>query len=175
MGPHKAAQMFHTRATCILSQSAIQGAAMAIESLSVTPNHVSFTVMNIQRALDVFIQLLGAELLSHNNAANLQGIRGMTALDVKSLEIAFLQLGSQRVELLQFMPMQEATALTPNTPSFAHLAISVADFDTFLTQARQFDLMPIGESMRMLGGLDVGKRAIYLRSPDALVLEVIGV
>jgi hypothetical protein len=27
----------------------------------------------------------------------------------------------------------------------------------------------------MLGGLDVGKRAIYLRSPDALVLEVIGV
>jgi|688.fasta_scaffold64800_5 catechol 2,3-dioxygenase-like lactoylglutathione lyase family enzyme len=148
---------------------------MAIESLSVKPNHVSFTVMNIQRALDVFIQLLGAELLSHNNAANLQGIRGMTALDVKSLEIAFLQLGSQRIELLQFMPMQEATALTPNTPSFAHLAISVADFDTFLAQARQFDLMPIGESMRMLGGLDVGKRAIYLRSPDALVLEVIGV
>jgi catechol 2,3-dioxygenase-like lactoylglutathione lyase family enzyme len=148
---------------------------MASESLSVTPNHVSYTVASVQRAINAFTQLLGAELLSCNAAANLHGIRGMTSLDVESLEIAFLQLGSQRIELLQFNPTLAVAPVTPNTPSFAHLAISVTDFDAFLAKARQFEFVPIGDAMRMLGGLDVGKRAIYLRSPDALVLEVIGI
>jgi catechol 2,3-dioxygenase-like lactoylglutathione lyase family enzyme len=147
---------------------------MALGQTIVSANHVSYTVVDILRALRLFTQLLSADVLSHARAANMEGIRGMTGLDVESLEIAFVQLGEQRIELLQFTPAKSEVQLAANTPGFAHLAITVSDLDAFLIAARSFELVPIGSSMKMLGGSDVGKRAIYLRSPDAIVVEAIG-
>jgi catechol 2,3-dioxygenase-like lactoylglutathione lyase family enzyme len=147
---------------------------MAQEKITVTPNHVSYTVADMHRALTLFTELLGAKEISRAQAANLDGIQGMTNLALESLDIAFLQLGPLKVELLQFAPTKAAPVLTANSPTFAHLAVTVTDFDAFLVEALGFDLLPLGHSMRMLGGADAGKRAIYLRSPDALVIEVIG-
>ncbi len=135
---------------------------------------VNLITVNRTSLYDLFTQLLSAEVLSHARAANVEGIRGMTGLDVESLEIAFVQLGEQRIELLQFAPSKSEGQLSANTPGFAHLAITVSDLDAFLIEAGRFELVPIGSSMKMLGGSDVGKRAIYLRSPDAIVVEAIG-
>ena len=139
-------------------------------------NHLSFTVANIEATLAFFCEVLGAELLSLSKAANPTGVRLLTGVPEAEVRFAFLGFGMQRIELVEYSsPADRQTFLPrPCDTGFAHLALNVTNVPMLIAKAAHYQFHPIGETIEMLGGVDKGKTATYLRGTDGLTLELIG-
>lgn len=135
-------------------------------------NHTSFTVGDIDRAIALFRDGLGFELLSKapRDPAAIQAITGVAGGDVT---IAFLQGPSHRVELIEYHAPADrgSSAPRPCDAGFAHLALDVADMDAAVAVAAEHRLEPMGTVYVIDQGPNAGRRVAYFRDDNGLTLE----
>ena len=61
----------------------------------------------------------------------------------------------------------------PCDVAFAHIAFDVIDIDSVVESAAEFDVLPIGEITTVDQGPNKGGKAVYLRDPDGITVELI--
>lgn len=139
-------------------------------------NHTSFTVKSLDRALALFVDGLGFELLSRapRDRTAIERITGVAGGDVT---IAFVQGPSHRVELIEYRaPDGRGHAVPrPCDAGFSHLALDVADMDAVLTLAETHGLTLMGEVYAIDQGPNAGRRVAYFRDDNGLTLEFLEV
>jgi catechol 2,3-dioxygenase-like lactoylglutathione lyase family enzyme len=135
-------------------------------------NHTSFTVRSLDRAIALFRDGLGFELLSRapRDPEAIAAITGVPAADVT---IAFLQGPSHRVELIEYHAPTDrgSSAPRPCDAGFAHLALDVADMDAALAVAAEHGLDLLGAVYVIDQGPNAGRRVAYFRDDNGLTLE----
>lgn len=135
-------------------------------------NHTSFTVRDLDRALALFVDGLGFELLSRapRDPAAIEAITGVTGGDVT---IAFVQAPGHRIELIEYHAPADRGSSAPRAcdAGFAHLALDVDDMDAALAVAERYDLQPMGRVYVIDQGPNAGRRVCYFRDDNGLTLE----
>jgi len=135
-------------------------------------NHTSFTVDDVDRAIALFQDGLGFELVS-KAPRDPKAIAAITGVAGGDVTIAFLQGPSHRVELIEYHAPADRGASTPRPcdAGFAHLALDVADMDAALAVAAEHRLGLLGQVYVIDQGPNAGSRVAYFRDDNGLTLE----
>ncbi len=142
-------------------------------SVTVTgTNHTSFTVRDLDRAIDLFRDGLGFALLS-KAPRDPRAIAAITGVAGSDVTIAFLQGPAHRVELIEYHAPADrgAGAPRPCDAGFAHLTLDVADMDAALAVADEHGLCLLGQVYVIDQGPNAGRRVAYFRDDNGLTLE----
>jgi catechol 2,3-dioxygenase-like lactoylglutathione lyase family enzyme len=142
--------------------------------------HFSFTVSDIDAAVDWFTRVLGLELVHRQRQDNAY-TRRLVGMPEAVLEVAqFIVAGnpprysSHMLELVQYeSPAGEARPLPTNDIGVAHLALMVTDvqsrYERMLEQGVEFVSPPV----EITAGANQGGWASYLRGPDGITFELL--
>ena len=135
-------------------------------------NHTSFTVDDLERAIALFRDGLGFELVS-KAPRDPKAIAAITGVADGDVTIAFLQGPSHRVELIEYHAPADRGTSTPRPcdAGFAHLALDVADMDAALAVAAEHRLGLLGQVYVIDQGPNAGRRVAYFRDDNGLTLE----
>lgn len=135
-------------------------------------NHTSFTVRDLERAIALFRDGLGFELVS-KAPRDPRAIAAITGVAGGDVTIAFLQGPSHRVELIEYHAPADRGASMPRPcdTGFAHLALDVADMDAALAVAAEHRLGLLGQVYVIDQGPNAGRRVAYFRDDNGLTLE----
>ena len=138
-------------------------------------NHTSFTVADLDRAIALFRDLLGFELISRA-PRDPALIQRMTHIPDAAVEIAFLQGPGHRIELVAYRAPADRTVSSARLcdSGAAHIALDVDDVDRAVAAAADHDLRLVGEVIEIDAGPNRGRKVVYLRNPDGVVVEFIG-
>ncbi|WP_112323686.1 VOC family protein [Oceanibium sediminis] len=140
--------------------------------MTVTPNHIGFTVRKLDRSIEMLRDCFGFTLVERGPrpAGMAQRLTGVSGAEV---EIAFLRTPGLLIELLSFQQPENAGPPRPNQPGAVHLALDLDDIDVALERAAHYGLCPLGEVVDIPAGPNKGRRVVYLQDADGLTLELI--
>ncbi|MBL8583354.1 MAG: VOC family protein [Rhizobiaceae bacterium] len=138
-------------------------------------NHTSFTVADMDRAVALFCDGLGFELISRagRDPASIRTITGVAGAEV---DIAYLRRPDHVVELIEYKAPDDRKdpALRPCDTGFAHLAFDVRDIDAAIAHLAAYHAEPISPPyVNKVGGPNAGARISYLSTPDRVTIELI--
>ena len=139
--------------------------------------HASFTVMNLDRTVDFYVNVLGGKLLepTTDKGPN-QGtaVFGQGRQAYASLGIAMVELGGIELEFIQYLdpPTNEAYHGDPARAGSAHLAWEVDDIDSMYKELKKKSVRfhtQVNDCVR--DGILVWKW-VYFRDPDNICVEI---
>src|SRR5689334_5525006 len=108
-------------------------------------NHVGFTVGDLDRAIRLFQEVFGYELISlaPRKPAGIQAITGVPGATIMVAHLT--RPGLTKIELMQYGGPDDRTKLggRPCDTGFAHLSIDVRDLDAVMEAAARFELKPL--------------------------------
>ncbi|HEX9648644.1 MAG TPA: VOC family protein [Alphaproteobacteria bacterium] len=137
-------------------------------------NHTSFTVSDLDRAIQFYTQALGFRLLHRGgrDAAMIEKVVGVPGADI---EVAYLQAPGHRMELIRYLgPADRGRVVSrPCDTGFAHVAFDVDDVDAVLAAAARHGVKPVGPVQDLHHGPNAGGRVVYTRDPDGITVEFI--
>ncbi len=137
-------------------------------------NHTSFTVSNLSRTVDFFVNALGFEVISRapRDPAIIARITGVEGADI---EVAYVQGPGHRLELIQYHGPAERGRVrsAPCDTGFAHIAFDVDDIEAAIAASAAHGVTPIGELVAIDQGPNKGGLLAYLRDPDDVTIEFI--
>ncbi len=140
----------------------------------VSTNHTSFTVSSLTRSIAFFEQVLGfaATPPSPRSKPVIQSITGVQDADVL---IAYLRGPDHSIELIEYVGPSDRSSVMPRPcdVGFAHIAFDVTGIESLVESAAAFDVLPIGEITTVDQGPNKGGKAVYLRDPDGITVELI--
>lgn len=140
---------------------------------------VGFTVSDLDASLKFFTELLDFERVSERELAG-EGIERLTGVFPARLRVARLRLGSEEIELTEYLAPSTGRAFPENTRGndlwFQHIAIVVSDMDAAYARLRAHRVKHASSGPQRLpdwnpnaGGIE----AFYFRDPDGHFLELI--
>jgi catechol 2,3-dioxygenase-like lactoylglutathione lyase family enzyme len=137
-------------------------------------NHTSFTVASLDRAIPFFCDLLGFELLSRAPRGRAL-IERMTSISGADVEIAFVRGPDHTIELIEYKAPADRAASTARLcdAGAAHIALNVDDVGAAVAAAGPHEYQPVGETIVIDDGPNRGRRVVYLKGPDGIVIEFI--
>ncbi len=139
-------------------------------------DHVSFTVSNRDRAVDFYRTLLGVEPLGVGSESGERAgmVMGYVPIEVK---VAFFPLpDSQTVlELFEYVtPPGEQQPLATNLVGNGHIGLLVDDLDAEYVRLQAAGAtFTYHEPVEVLEGPWKGTKAIYMRDPDGITIELL--
>lgn len=137
-------------------------------------NHTSFTVSNLDRTLAFFRDALGFDVTSRAPRSRqlIERITGVAGADVV---IAYVKGPGHSVELIEYVGPAGRRTLRPRPcdVGFAHVAYDVDDIDRAMAAAAKHSFEPLGPPTEVDQGPNKGLRAVYLRDPDGVTVELI--
>jgi len=143
---------------------------------------VTITVSNIEKSISFFTDVLDFRKISEIkelNGTDLSNLFGIGKKDIKLKEIK-LALGSENIELIQFIEPARGRAIPPDSKSndlwFQHIAIVTNNMDSAYAQLRRHKVVFVSSSPQTLPDYipaAAGIKAFYFRDPDGHNLEVI--
>ena len=133
---------------------------------------ISSTVSDVKRSLEFYIKAFSFKLVSDltldgSYYSQLEGIQPTP------IRIVTLQLGSEQIELREYLDMTEKPIPTDSQSNdlwFQHLAIVVRNIDRAYKHIQSFDLKAISSGLQTLQN---GIRAFKFKDPDGHDLEII--
>jgi catechol 2,3-dioxygenase-like lactoylglutathione lyase family enzyme len=137
-------------------------------------NHTSFTVADMDASVRVFTRVLGFTLRDRG-PRDARLIGAVTGLGHADVEIAFLDGYGHTLELIQYRtPADRGIArYRPCDVGAAHVALDVTDLDRMLAEVEAAGFARMGEVITVPAGPNRGRRAVYTRFGDDLILELI--
>jgi catechol 2,3-dioxygenase-like lactoylglutathione lyase family enzyme len=142
--------------------------------------HVGLVVSDVERAI-AFYSLLGLELRLRQDQANEYTAR-LVGYPGASLRIAQMRLvgspatrSGHLVELIEYV-IPEPTSVAPANARIgaAHVAFEVAGrIDDLRTPLEDAGAVFLSEPNEITAGINRGGRAVYLRDPDGITLELV--
>lgn len=137
-------------------------------------HHTSFTVSNIERALEFYVELLGCEVLWRREIAE-KYFRDIVGFPDCRVRAAHLRIpGSSHVlELFEYVAPRGAPAdVRTNNPGSAHIAFLVDDlpalYNTLTSQGIRFRSIPVVID----AGANRGGLSVYVLDPDGITVEL---
>lgn len=132
---------------------------MATSLLNLKFHHVAVQTAHFERSLQFYTTVLGAELLSRR--------------PFKQREMAWLRLGGVRIELFSTRAGQQLHSWSDFQPGPVHLALEVADLDSFLAHIRGLGVALHPSHPELFRPPVPGAgRMVYLLGPDGEEVEV---
>lgn len=141
--------------------------------------HFSFTVSDIDRSVDWYVDVLGLELV-HRQRGDNEYTRTLVGFPDAVLEIALLRVpgviprrSSHMLELLQYVcPVAGLRAPATNNVGAAHLAFVVDDLQSEFERLRERGVRFVSPPVQIVEGVNAGAATCYLRDPDGITLEM---
>ncbi|MCX7631162.1 MAG: VOC family protein [Geminicoccaceae bacterium] len=137
-------------------------------------NHTSFTVADLDASLRFFVEVLGFSLRDRSRR-DPRLIGTVTGLGDADVEIAYLDGYGHTLELIEYRTPADRTAARyrPCDAGAAHIALDVTAFDRMLAEVEAHGFRRMGEVIVVPAGPNKGRRAVYTRSQDGIILELI--
>jgi catechol 2,3-dioxygenase-like lactoylglutathione lyase family enzyme len=138
-------------------------------------DHIAFAVSSLERSLRFYRDQLGLPVVVHRVWRE-DYVRQMVGIADASLNIALLQLpgpGGLILELIEYeQPRGEPIPTQLYTPGNAHMALRLADnealYARLVAEGVQFRSPP----MAVTAGPNQGRKAVYLRDPDGIIVQL---
>jgi catechol 2,3-dioxygenase-like lactoylglutathione lyase family enzyme len=133
-------------------------------------NHTGITVNNLERSIDFYTNTLGMKL-ERQFEVDGPGISTIVALPGAHLRIAFVCVGSFRLELIEYLaPQGGKVDMATNNIGSAHVAFTTDDLDTTYEELKAKGVHFKGAPMRSRPDRP---RVAYLLDPDGYTLEIV--
>lgn len=139
--------------------------------------HVGFTVMNMERTLDFWVNDLGGKLISQADVNGEMLGKGVMGGDrtYGSLRTAMVEIGGKYVEFFQYLTPATSVEFhgDPSIAGSAHLALEVDDicemYDELLKKGVRFN----SEVNENVENGKVTMKWVYLRDAENICIELI--
>lgn len=138
-------------------------------------DHTSYTVVDLERSLAFYRDLLGFEVLHIRPHITNQYFRDIIAFPDAVVKGALLRIPGTThcLELFEYVhPRGEAQNLRNNNPGSSHMALYVDDlpalYDFLLSKGVQFRTPPV----YLNEGPNIGGWALYMLDPDGITIEL---
>ncbi len=136
-------------------------------------NHLSFTVVDLDRTVDFFHQGCGFEILNKGPRASdmAEKVTGVPGADIL---VAFLRGPGFVMELIEYLAPEgrKVAQSRPCDAGFSHLALNVDDFEAAIDGAEAYGLIPMGETCMVDRGPNKGRRIVYMQTWDNITVEL---
>lgn len=162
----------------ISNSSGVRGTVPGLPTVR-TLDHVGLSVSDLDRAVAIFVEVLGFEKLYAHVPAATSGETEERQFarhrETRLLGIAMLRLGTLNLELLQFdAPDQRREAPRTSDWGGMHLAFYVDDLDAAVAHLRDHDVRVLGEPMDLSGPeAGVGGRFVFAVLMDEIAIELV--
>ena len=135
-------------------------------------NHTSFTVANVDRAVQFWTKELGFRAISvSDRTGDWQG--QVTGIPGAKLRIAHLFGHGHHMEFIEYLEAPGNTlALQPNMAGVAHVCLEVKDIEKTIERLLTSGATSQGKLIEVDSGPFKGCRAIYLRDPEGIIIEL---
>jgi catechol 2,3-dioxygenase-like lactoylglutathione lyase family enzyme len=146
-------------------------------AFATTLHHAGITVGDMDRALAFWRDALGMEVVveQHAEGGYFGEVIGESGARCHVVQLAFPG-GGARLELFAFEQPFAIAGPGPRRPvetGFAHVCARCADLDDLLARLERAGGRRIGDPVDVTRGANTGARAVYVRDPDGLVVELL--
>ena len=136
--------------------------------------HTGFTVRELERSLAFYRDALGMEVVfeQEKRGGYLAAIVGYPDAHVRMAHLRFAGAG-HRVELFEYIePEPHGDPGEPRDLGITHLCLAVDDLDAVLGRLTAAGARPLSPPVVVDTGENAGGRAVYVRDPDGIILEL---
>ncbi len=142
---------------------------------------ISITVSKLESIVPFYEEVLTFKKVEEYqlNSSNLQRLLGLQDDDLEA-KVAVLQLGKEKIELIEFINEDRQRAIPEDARSndlwFQHIAIVVSDMEAAYKRLRKYKVQHVSTSPQTLPDYlpaAAGISAFYFRDPDGHNLEII--
>jgi lactoylglutathione lyase len=137
-------------------------------------DHTSFTVSNLDRSLEFYVDLLGCELVGRRDITN-QYFRDIVGFPECVVRAAWLRIpgSDHKLELFEYVrPFGIPADTRTNNPGSSHISFYVDDlrdaYDELRSKGVRFRSPPI----YIDAGAGKGGHALYMFDPDGITVEL---
>jgi catechol 2,3-dioxygenase-like lactoylglutathione lyase family enzyme len=136
-------------------------------------DHTSFTVADVERAVAFWRDVMGFAV------ADLSGREGdwlgaVVGVPGARCRIAHLHGHGTHLEFIQYLaPAGDDVTGPPNRPGTAHVAFVVEDIEALAQRMLAAGASEQGRITRCASGGAVGCRAVYLKDPNGIIVELV--
>lgn len=136
-------------------------------------NHTSFAVENLDRALEFWTKGLGFQAARvGERSGDWQAL--VTGVPGAAIKVAHLFGYGHHMELIQYLhPHVAASSPAPNLPGVGHICLEVRDIQGTLDRLLSLGGKTQGEVATVTDGVMKGSRALYMRDPDGIIVELV--
>ena len=136
-------------------------------------NHMSFTVKNLERSVDFYMNILGLELINKSTRDQNFSER-VTGIPGAKLKIAYLGAPNCAVELIQYeSPNGEKIDTKTSNVGSAHVCFIVDKFEVMVEELEKQEVVFPGKPSIIPGGPNQGRGVLYFEDPDGNTIEII--
>jgi len=138
-------------------------------------HHTAITVSDLDRAIDFYVGILGAEVLSKRDHIIADYARAFVGFADADLRTAMLKVpGGSKLELVEYLqPAGRPAQTQPNSTGSMHVAFVVDDIDTLYRDLSSKGVRFRSEPQVSTEGPSRGNRMFYAFDPDGALLEFI--
>jgi lactoylglutathione lyase len=141
--------------------------------------HFSFTVSDLDEAIDFYVDVLGCTLV-HRQAQDNEYTRSLVGYPNADLRIAQIRIGdggslsTHDLELVQYLtPRGERGDTNICNPGAAHLAFAVEDLPSEYERLTARGIKFFSAPNQITAGVNAGGAAVYFYGPDDIVHEMV--
>jgi catechol 2,3-dioxygenase-like lactoylglutathione lyase family enzyme len=142
--------------------------------------HVGFVVRDLEASIRFYTEGLGLRL-RHQQVQDNDYTRRLVGYEDACLRIAQFQLpagdpppSGHVLELIEYQrPRSGPSDPERNTLGAGHLAFLVDDIEGMAAKLTALGAVPLSEPNQITAGINKGGRALYLRDPDGVMLELL--
>jgi catechol 2,3-dioxygenase-like lactoylglutathione lyase family enzyme len=138
-------------------------------------HHVSLNVMDLERSLKFYRDVLGFEQLFDPEEVGGTGFARAIGIDGAKIRYVVLRVGDgvSLVWLIQFLtPRAKANKQRPYATGAPHISFRVDDIDEAMTRLEAKGVKFNSEPIRIGDGPLSGRSFVYFPDPDGVVLEI---
>ncbi|PYV87958.1 MAG: hypothetical protein DMG05_16530 [Acidobacteria bacterium] len=134
--------------------------------------HMSFTVASLDRAVQFWTEGLGFKVASVSERTGDWQAR-VTGVPGAQLKVAHLFGYGHHMEFIEYLQAAgNSVALQPNMAGVAHVCLEVEDIEKTIKTLATLGAAPQGELIEVDSGPFKGCRAIYMRDPNGVIIEL---
>ncbi|PYV81859.1 MAG: hypothetical protein DMG05_29155 [Acidobacteria bacterium] len=135
-------------------------------------NHTSFTVANLNSAVQFWTEGLGFRATSVSERTGAwQG--QVTGIPGAQLRIAHLAGYGHHMEFIEYLEASDnSVTLQPNSAGVAHVCLEVEDIEDTINTLAAMGATTQGKLIEVDSGPFRGCRAIYMRDPNGVIIEL---
>lgn len=138
-------------------------------------HHAAITVSDLGRAIDFYVDILDAEVLSKREHIVSDYARAFVGFPDADLSTAMLAVpGGSKLELVQYVrPVGTTAGSQPNSAGSMHVAFVVDDVEAVYQRLQSRGARPRSQPQISTEGPSRGNKMLYAHDPDGALLEFI--
>jgi catechol 2,3-dioxygenase-like lactoylglutathione lyase family enzyme len=148
---------------------------MRDDASGIAVHHVGITVSSLETSLRFWIDILGFELVGRDELQDRDFVRNVTGVHDGSIVLAMLTKGPHVVELLEYKTAggRKALVFQACDSGASHVGLLVKALDALLCAAATHGWVPFGTPQVVAKGPWAGRRVVYLKGPDNVLIELL--